>query len=301
MVVITDHLNMRGWMLDIYEGGALDETLDLTNHPIWSDLRSGTIITVSEDLPSNISYNPAAGDWWINVQANNDADGLYIEASNFVVSSSNWQLRIRNAASQVVFGPAGEGISPASGISNTEIFRLEADPSVSITPASADYDDGKNFSTFGAPNRWGVQDFSQLRTVSPAPASITLLDPNGAEVIMAGSTYKITWQNQGAIDNILIEFSVDSGETWSEVYPPNAGNTGEYDWLVPIVDSQSCLIRLSSTVRPAVYDVSNGTFSIYQCVLSGDVTGDCIVNMYDLAAMALGWLGCANPYDPACE
>jgi hypothetical protein len=301
LVVITDHLDMRGWKLDIYEDGAFDETLDLTNHPIWSDLRSGTIITVSEDVPSDISYNPAAGDWWINVQANNDADGLYIEATNFVVSNINWQLRIRNAAGAVIFGPAGEGVSPASGIGNTEIFRLEADPSAAITPASTDYDDASDFSTFGAPNRWGIQDFSALRTVAPAAASITLLDPNGAEVIIAGTTYKITWQSQGTIDNILIEFSIDDGETWSEVYPPNVGNTGEYDWLVPMVDSQSCLVRLSSTVSPAVYDVSNGAFTIYQCVLPGDVTGDCIVNLYDLAAMALDWLECANPYDPACD
>lgn len=112
LVVITDHLDMRRWKLDIYENGRLDETLDLTNHPIWSDLRSGTIITVSVDVPSDISYNPEAGDWWINVQANNNANGQYIEASNFPVSSDNWQLRIRNASGAVVFGPAGEGVSP---------------------------------------------------------------------------------------------------------------------------------------------------------------------------------------------
>lgn len=301
LVVITDRLDMRNWKLDIYEGGAFDETLDLTGHPIWSDLRSGTIITVSEDMKSDISYNPAAGDWWINVQARNNADGLYVEASDFPVSSNNWQLRIRNAAGTVIFGPAGEGVSPPSGISGVEIFRLEDNPSASITPSSTSYDDGKDFSTFGAPNRWGQQDFSQLRTVPAAPPSITLLEPNGEEVIMAGITYTITWQNQGTIDNILIEFSVDNGKIWSEVYPPNVGNTGQYEWLVPMVDAQQCLVRVSSAVNPAVYDVSNKTFSIYQCVLSGDVTGDCIVNLYDLAVMALDWLGCANPYDPNCR
>jgi hypothetical protein len=148
LVVITDHLDMRNWKLDIYSNALLDKTLTLTGHSIWSDLRSGTIITVSEDVPSDISYNPAAGDWWINVRANDVADGLYIEASSFPVNSSSWQLRIRNSAGTVIFGPAGEGVSPATGIGDKKIFRLEANPSASITPASVDYDAGDRLSTF---------------------------------------------------------------------------------------------------------------------------------------------------------
>src|SRR4030042_693320 len=109
LVVIRDHLDMRGWHLDIFDNGKPDESLTLTSHSIWQDLRSGKIITVVGDVPGAISYDPAAGDWWINVQAHNDADGKYIEASSFPVSSSNWQLRIRNVAGAVVFGPAGEG------------------------------------------------------------------------------------------------------------------------------------------------------------------------------------------------
>lgn len=301
LVVVTDHLDMRNWKLDIFENGALDETLDLTNNSIWSDLRSGTIITVSEDVPSDISYNPAAGDWWINVQANDNADGKYIEASNFVVSSTIWQLRIRNATGAVVFGPAGEGISPQTGIGSTEIFRLEAEPSASITANSTDYDDGADFSTFGAPNRWGVQDFSQLHTVAAAASSITVLSPNGSEVIPAGTIYTITWSHQGTIPSVLVEFSIDNGLTWSPVYPPNVGNTGNYDWLVPMVDSSHCLVRVSSTTRPAVSDVSNQVFSIYQCGVSGDLTSDCIVDMFDLAVMASDWLQCGNPNNPNCQ
>ena len=175
LVVISDHLDMREWKLDIYSDGLFDETLNLTNHSIWADLRSGTVITISEDLPSDISYNPPAGDWWINVQANGDASGLYIEATNFAVHSSGWQLRIRNSGDTIIYGPAGEGISPASGVGDTEIFRLEAKPSASITPASADYDDADSLSTFGLPNQWGLQDFFPItqccrRTIDNIPA-----------------------------------------------------------------------------------------------------------------------------------
>src|SRR5512140_2546120 len=55
LVVITDHLDMRTWTLDIYDNGGLTETLDRAGRSSWADLRSGTIITVSEDVPSDIS------------------------------------------------------------------------------------------------------------------------------------------------------------------------------------------------------------------------------------------------------
>jgi len=301
LVVITDHLNMSGWKLDIYENGAPDETLNLTDNSIWLDLRSGTIITVSEDVPSDISYNPAAGDWWINVQANDNATGQYIEASNFPVSSSNWQLRIRNAAGTVVFGPAGEGVSPASGVGDTEIFKLKANPSAAITSNSPDYKDDDKLSTFGAPNQWGLQNFAQLRTVIAQPGTISLLYPNGLETLKGGTIATIMWTSQGTITNVLVEFSLNDGFTWQEVYPPNVGNTGSYNWLVPMVDSTKCLVRVSSRSNPAVWDSSELLFKIYQCELEGDVSGDCVVDLVDLAIMALDWLECANPYDPMCK
>jgi hypothetical protein len=268
LVVIKDHLDMRGWKLDLYDNKILDKTLDLTHHPIWSDLRSGTIITVAEDVPSDISYDPAVGDWWINVQARDDADGLYIEPQSFKVTNTYWQLRIRNAAGTVVFGPAGEGISPLSGISDTNVFKLKGDPSSSITADSKDYGDGGDLSTFGAPNRWGTQDFNDLRPkiTRPAGAYVKVLAPNAAQTVNAGDIMTIQWESTSIAGNVLVEFSIDGGASWSPVYPPNIGNTGEYKWLVPLVDSDQCLIRASSSERLSVYDVSDAPFTIVQSV-----------------------------------
>ncbi len=300
LVVITDHLDMRGWKLDIYDSGAFSETLVLTTHPVWSDLRSGTIITVSEDLPSDISYNPAAGDWWINAQSSNDANGAYITASNFVVSNNNWQLRIKNSLNVVMFGPAGEGVSPAGGISDTEIFRLKADPSALITPPSADYGDEKSFSTFSLPNKWGLQDINTLRVVAPAASTITVLSPNASAVVAAGSVFPITWNTAGPVEKVLIEYSIDYGYTWLTITPSAIVNTLSFDWLVPMIDSEYCFIRIINANNPAVYDMSDDAFYIYQCPAKGDLTGDCIVNLTDLAVMVDYWLDCANPYNPQC-
>lgn len=286
MVVIKDHLDIRGWQLDIYDDGILDETLALTANPIWQDLRAGTIITVAEDVPTDVSYNPAAGDWWINVQARNNGDDRYIEPSSFPVSSGNWRLRIRNVAGQVVFGPAGEGISPVSGIGGNEVFRLEDNPSATVTAASTDYDDGDDFSTFGSPNRWGSQDFGKLRPViAPAAGSVKLLTPNDDETFVAGDWVDITWESTGVDEAVQVEFSVDNGYSWTEVYPPNVGNTGAYTWLVPFVDAAQARVRISSTTRPGVCDESDGSLMI----VSGSVSAN-VRSFFDITLLASTWM-----------
>lgn len=180
LVVITDNLNMSGWMIDVYDNGVLNATLNLTMNPVWSSIRSGTIITISENLADDVSYDPCNDDWWINVCANDSGTGTYISATGFSVSHNNTQIVIKDAFSNVVFGPAGEGINPVSGIGNDEVFKLEQDPSALITPISGNYKDGTS-STFGAPNVWSqganVQDFSALRAgvCIPEPATLSII------------------------------------------------------------------------------------------------------------------------------
>jgi hypothetical protein len=116
------------------------------------DLRSGTIITVAEDIENDPTSDPLGGDWWINVQAILDGPTQFITASDFSTSNDNTQITVLDALGQIWFGPAGEGVMPASGVGGNEVWKLEADPSASITPLS-NFTDGSS-STFGAPNQW---------------------------------------------------------------------------------------------------------------------------------------------------
>ncbi len=291
LVVIKDHLDMRGWQLDTFVSGKLDATLTLTAQPVWSDLRAGTIITVAQNVPTDVSYDPAAGDWWINVQASKSADGKYISAKSFTVSNKNFQLRIRNISGAIVFGPAGEGVAPNAKVGDTEVFILKTDPSVVVTANSTDYDTTKHFSTFGASNRWGTQDFNDLRPVlAPKAATIKLLSPNGDESLVSGKVVTISWQSEGITESVLVEFSLDAGFSWTAVYPPNAGNTGQYQWLVPLVNSNQALMRVSSSNRPAVYDVSDKSFTILASTPVASLSSDGGVNFSALAVFAAMWL-----------
>lgn len=192
LVVVVDHLDLRGWRLVVSNasGDPLNgETflLEIGDDPVWSDLRSGTLITIAEDLRSNIGdYEPAAGRWWIHARASRTDTRLITvtcitpacapQDANWGVSNSDWQLTIEDPAAQLVFGPAGEGITPASGVNGGEVVKLEEPPSSATTPLSS-YQDGQT-STFGQPNLFaggtGEQDLGALRAVVPYHALSTV-------------------------------------------------------------------------------------------------------------------------------
>ena len=150
---------------------------------------------------------------------------------------------------------------------------------------------------------------------------------------MAGSTYTIRWETEGEISDVLIEYSTNNGSDWTAVNPPNAGNTGSYEWdPVPVADSNECLVRISDSTDPAVYDTSDKLFTIFICQgpLVGDISSNCytdlldfailgnqwfqvpgdpsadiapdgVVDLLDLALLLGNWLECGNPFDPACD
>jgi hypothetical protein len=91
--------------------------------------------------------------------------------------------------------------------------------------------------------------------------SVQVLAPNGGESIIRGSTFSIRWQTQGEIPLLGINLSVDGGATWTYVASPE-GSAGSYDWPVPKVVSDECLIRIRALDNAFIVDVSDAFFSI---------------------------------------
>ncbi len=162
LVVITDHLDLRGWTLSAQDRRMSQGDLVFTDDPLLADLRAGTLLTIAADLPEDAAYAPDAGDWRFHLRAS--PDGRYVRSEGFDVTAQDWRLTVLDADGLVRFGPAGESVAPLSGISGKEVGLLAADPSAAVRRADPAYRDGV-LSTFGAPNRWGdhVQDFSALR------------------------------------------------------------------------------------------------------------------------------------------
>ena len=168
LLVVQDHADLRGWRLSMQDRSGPRGELTFTYDPLLGDLRAGTIVTIAEDLAADAAYDPDGGDWRFHLRASASGSGRYVSAADFDVTSADWQLTMRDAAGYVRFGPAGEGVSPTSGISGKEVGLYAADPDVSARRTSAAFMDAES-STYGAPNVWdgGAQDLTALRGLPP--------------------------------------------------------------------------------------------------------------------------------------
>jgi PEP-CTERM motif len=197
LVVTQDHLDIRGWKLEWSNLDPDSGNLVFTNNALWSDVRSGTIITLREDdvgdagnpvgaRPSNVSFNPGANDFWIEINVD---DALYIIENGFKTDNDEWRGTIRDNANNVIQGPVGEDAGApwsGGGINSTEVGALGLSPTAS--PIAAGYRD-VTYSSYGAAN-WlnasgtQVQNFTALRAWVPEPSSFVLaaLAASGAAV-----------------------------------------------------------------------------------------------------------------------
>ena len=177
LVVITDHLDVRGWTLDWRNADPDSGSVIFQDNPIWSDLRSGTIITIREDdlappghgvILTDLSYDPMNGDWWIHVNVD---DITVVNQFGFKVDNDNWQMRIVDESLTIIQDWTGESTAlwgGTGGVGRDEVGKLEQDPSsaAAFQPPAPAYNDGKT-STFGEENQWMggafTQDFCALR------------------------------------------------------------------------------------------------------------------------------------------
>jgi len=109
----------------------------------------------------------------------------------------------------------------------------------------------------------GLSDTAVSTLTIPA---ISLLNPNGGETLVGSETYTINWSSDGGVGSVVVEYSIDNGQNWSNI--TTTEDTGSYEWLVPAVMSSQCLVRITSVMHPSVYDVSDDVFQIYDPVLS---------------------------------
>ncbi len=100
---------------------------------------------------------------------------------------------------------------------------------------------------------------------------VKLTYPNGGETLISGNTYQITWQTNGTIrpvQSVQIYGSPNEGQlgTW-RLLTTITGNSGYYDWTVPIVGTTKDKCRLGlrlldSASIPIGQDVGDGNFTI---------------------------------------
>jgi len=155
LAVVEDDFDLRGAKLLITQSSTPDFIATFPNIEVLSNLKQGTIITISE-LTTDTTYHPIAdadADWHINL---NHMD-LTVEEGTFITSNLKTKVSILSEDGSIeIMAPSGEGIF-GGGIDDTEVFKLKKAPSSLILPSdSTAYGDDEEkmvLSTFGVPNR----------------------------------------------------------------------------------------------------------------------------------------------------
>ncbi len=91
---------------------------------------------------------------------------------------------------------------------------------------------------------------------------LTVLAPNGGEVLQAGSAYTIRWSATN-IDKIDLAYSLDNGAVWTDIVTNLNASVGSLNWTIPNnINSTTALVRAVNSDDPAQRDSSDNIFTI---------------------------------------
>lgn len=131
-----------------------------------------------------------------------------------------------------------------------------------LTPGTKYYFWAQANNSQGQSDRWPPsRSFTTLRGL------LQLQGPNSG-TYRAGARCLICWKADAAVSEVLLEYSTDNGGSWnvidiianSDAWRSHKG--GYYSWYPPAAGSDECLVRISDTTDPTIFDVSDSTFTI---------------------------------------
>ena len=211
---------------------------NITNHPAhevkssWSPDGSKIIFTSSRNGVNDIYVMNADGSNQTQLTTNSAVDEI-----------GAWSPD----GSQIVFHSYRDG--------NYEIYSMDED---GLNQTRITYNPGHDYHPAWA------------RPVYVPTPTISLTSPNGGESWEASSTHDITWTSEN-VDNVKIEYSTDSGTTWTDIVASTAASADSYAWTVPNEPSSNCLVKISDTSNPDINDTSDNTFTISRLQVSLDI------------------------------
>ncbi|MCX7909872.1 MAG: immunoglobulin domain-containing protein [Ignavibacteria bacterium] len=111
-------------------------------------------------------------------------------------------------------------------------------------------------------DQWNFMTVQEITVVSSP--TITVVSPNGGEVICPESSYNIRW-NASNVSNVKILLSTDGGNTFNTTLVASiSASAGSWTWNVPsnITPGNTYKIRIESTTNSNIKDESDGNFTI---------------------------------------
>lgn len=87
---------------------------------------------------------------------------------------------------------------------------------------------------------------STYHTAAALPTvAVSIVSPNGGQVWGVGSQQQVRWAAYGAsIDHLELDYSTDSGSTWTPIESAISATATSYDWTIPSTPSDICKVRV---------------------------------------------------------
>ena len=218
------------------------------NRYLINSISTGSINDVSINVPSSaarlrvmLTWNDPAAAANANPALVND---LNLSVINGATTTLPWILDKNN--------PGNIATRGVDNYSNIEQVTID-------NPSSGSY----TLRVAGASVPMGSQEYSLTWIIEQPYIEVTY--PNGPESFDPNSQEIITWDNAGVTTNQTIEYSLNNGTNWTVISNSVPPSTTRLIWSVPVANTSTALIRVSSG---AISDVSDATFKIL-----GIVTG----------------------------
>ncbi|MBN1602265.1 MAG: carbohydrate binding domain-containing protein [Chitinispirillaceae bacterium] len=119
------------------------------------------------------------------------------------------------------------------------------------------------------------------------------LEPLSGQVLKCNDSSSIKW-TPGPLSDVGLQFSSDSGKTWSVIVSEIVSNTGAVSWKVPDVSSSTCLLKIVNPIDGETIGGS-GVFTINKFgaeIKSGELVTngsfDDSLNGWDIVTLASG-------------
>jgi len=106
-----------------------------------------------------------------------------------------------------------------------------------------------------------VNDLDIIVQTIAATNYITILTPNGNEILEANTQYIISWKLHN-VEEISIDYSEDGGLSWTQVASNISTPVRSYPWTIPNISSNQCIVKLTDVSNSSVFDMSDSTFTI---------------------------------------
>jgi len=123
---------------------------------------------------------------------------------------------------------------------------------------------------------------------------IIVNSPNGGEGWQIGSAQNITWTSSN-VSKVKIEYSTNNGSSWIIIVDSTLSN-GTYEWTVPSTPSTNCKVKISDITNATIFDLSDGTFSIFQFEFYAHIEADSIWLDTDFNGSELGLVDGSGSY-----